>query len=179
MSVTKIQGHSTVIIFYLYFFGFQPHFNKLSHLQPTFKISLWVKPSHVAGDACWKTLWRFSPINHGANAECGSLFNKLCVTQCSYASLLSNLHRLSAGCCVQFRMLFLTSVTLNHSHMEGRASSVNSCFSLGRWSESLINCAMGAESNKWASIPLTQNGICANVGHRASLCLPMYYSTTT
>lgn len=43
--------------------------------------------------------------------------------------------------------------------MEERASSVNSCFSLGRWSESLINCAMGAESNKWGSIPLTQIGI--------------------
>ena len=130
----------------------------------------------MADDACWKPLWRFSPINHGANAECVSLLNKLCV---AYAPVLCNLHRLSAGYCVQFGTLVLTSVILDHSHMEERANSVNSCFSLGRWSESWINCTMGAESNKWSTIPLTQIGICTNVGHRisgqlrASLCLPI------
>lgn len=95
---------------------------------------------------------------------------------------------LSAGCCAQFRTLFLASVILNHSHMEDRANSIKSCFPLGRWSVLWINSAMGAESNKWGSVPLTQLGIFADVGHRisgqlrASLHLPLdsyvlYYTT--
>lgn len=107
------------------------------------------------------------------------LTQNVCFTQRSSAPVLCNLHWLSAGCCVQFRMLFLTSVILNHSHVEERANSGKSCFTLVRWSESWINRAMGAESNKWGSIPPAQVGICVNSGHRISgqlresLCLPI------
>lgn len=102
-----------------------------------------------------------------------------CVSHSSHAPVLCNLHWLSAGCCTQFRTLFLTSVILNHSCVEEKVNSVSSCFSLRKWSELWINCAMDAESNKWGSISLTQAGIGANVGHRisgqlrASLCLPI------
>lgn len=69
----------------------------------------------------------------------GFFLSKKCGTLHSYAQVLCNLHRKSEGWSVQFRTLFLTSAILNHSHMEDKDGTFNSCFSLGRCSESWIN----------------------------------------